>query len=150
MRFAPQDYSRLEYVVAQILHLADEPAWMRIVGGHERQSLSSHSGSTLRGNLSTRSGSTERSGRSLGDDADARLAADDDENEPPEAETSVTSRSSLASFSGKKQNPRVREIARERRVRAVFAVWRTGCVGRTLPAVSAGCVGRTAREVSSR
>ena len=25
MRFAPQDYSRLEYVVAQILHLADEP-----------------------------------------------------------------------------------------------------------------------------
>ena len=119
MRFAPQDYSRLEYVVAQILHLADEPAWMRIVGGHERQSLSSHSGSTLRGNLSTRSGSTERSGRSLGDDADARLAADDDENEPPEAETSVTSRSSLASFSGKKQNPRVREIAREESSRSL-------------------------------
>lgn len=68
MRFAPEDYSRTEYVLAQILHLSEEPGWMSTVGGADKRlgTMSGASGSRLGANsgVSRMSGLGKMSGGS--------------------------------------------------------------------------------------
>ena len=74
MRFAPDDYSRTEYVLAQILHLAEEPGWMSTVGGADRRS-SIASGSSKLGAASGNSSLSRLSmGRQSGASPTSRLS----------------------------------------------------------------------------